>query len=95
MRWFAKKDVTLQRGPFGTYLLVHDDGRDRLVQTDWDFPGVAANLGFVPCRRCRETDGTVSCAHKTASRMIAEAREFLDGKVGEKFEDPGYFGGEG
>jgi hypothetical protein len=61
-----------------------------LIQTDWEWPSVAANLGFVPCE-CGRTDGTVPCAHKTASEMISAAYEFLDAHIGETFDDPGYF----
>jgi hypothetical protein len=83
--------ITLQNGDFGTYLLVADDGEDILIQTDWDFPGVASTFGWRPCH-CGTTDGTVDCPHKTASAMIAEAAEYLDDHVGESVEDPGYFG---
>ena len=37
------------------------------------------------------TDGTVDCEHRMASEMIAEACEYLDGQIGESFDDPGYF----
>jgi len=41
--------VTLEAGDFGwDYLLVADDGRDRLIQLDYDYPGVASNLGWSP-----------------------------------------------
>lgn len=83
--------VTLKRGQFGSYLLVADNGRDVLIQTDWDFPSIASNLGFTPCQQCGETDGTIDCRHRTASAMIEAAREFLDDHIGESFEDPGYF----
>ena len=87
--------VTLSRGPFGTYLLTAEDGRDLLIQTDWDYPGTASSLGFVACVDCQGgTDGTVDSPHLTASVMIAAARDFLDDHEGESFEDPGYFGEE-
>ena len=38
--------ITLERGDFGTYLIGADDGRDTLIQTDWDFPGVANTFGW-------------------------------------------------
>jgi hypothetical protein len=82
--------ITLQSGDYGTYLLVADDGEEILIQTDWDFPGVAIAFGWRPCH-CG-TDGTVDCPHKTASTMIAEATEYLDDHVGVSVEDPGYFG---
>jgi hypothetical protein len=87
--------VTLKTDPFGwAYLLVAEDGRNRLIQTDWDYPGVACNLGWSPC--CDATDGTVDCkAHgKNASELIASAQKFLDDHIGEFFDDPGYFNGE-
>jgi hypothetical protein len=83
--------VTLQRGNLGfTYLLVTEDGRDILIQSDWDYPGIANTFGWVPCE-CGATDGTVNCLHKTASQMIAEAQEFLDDHIGDSVEDPGSF----
>ena len=82
--------ITLESSQFGNYLLVDEDGNDILIQTDWDFPGVASSFGFVPCD-CGDTDGTVDCAHQTASDMIQAAADFLDDNIGAKVEDPGYF----
>lgn len=73
--------------------LVADDGRDILIQTDWDWPGVASNFGWVPCLECNDTDGTVDCAHATATEMIQDAGNWLQEHDGESFDDPGYFGG--
>ena len=72
----------------GCYL--SDDKHSLLVQTDWDYPSLASNFGFVPCE-CGETDGTVDCKHKTVHEMIGEAIDFLDGKLGTIVSDPGYF----
>jgi hypothetical protein len=48
--------LTLESGDFGwDYLLVAEDGRDVLVQTDWDYPGVALNLGWAPSKVTRQT----------------------------------------
>ena len=82
--------VTLLEGDHGTYLIEADDGRTVLIQTDWDYPGVASVFGWSPCP-CGKTDGTVDCPHRTASEMIAEASQFLDAHIGETAEDPGYF----
>ena len=49
-----------------------------LVQTDWDWPGIASNLGFVQDETGDGSD-------------IEAARAFLDDHLGEVFEDPGYF----
>jgi hypothetical protein len=65
-----------------------------LIQTDWDWPGVASTFGWRACRKCSDTDGTVDCAHKTASRMIQEAGKFIESHYGKRVSDPGYFGGE-
>lgn len=83
--------ATLEDGDFGCYLLVAEDGRDLLFQTDWDFPGLASMFGFVACE-CGKTDGTISCQHKTASQMISEAREFLDDHIGDEIDASDYFG---
>lgn len=62
-----------------------------LVQADWDFPGLARNLGWnMGPRRTkqgvcyhRSTDGTVNCRDcgKSAGAFIDEAREYLDRKI--------------
>ena len=83
--------VTLEAGSFGwDYRLVNDDDREILIQTDWDYPGVASNLGWSPCHD--GTDGTIDCpCGNTAMDLIASAQEFLNDHIGESFEDPGYF----
>ena len=82
--------ITLEEGPFGTFLVTAEDGRDLLVQTDVDFPGLAATFGWTPCS-CGQTDGTIDCAHRSATEMIAEARDFLHERAGSTADDPGYF----
>jgi hypothetical protein len=88
--------VRLESAGYGQFKLVPEirgryrDDRSILVMLDWDWPSVASNLGFVPCE-CGRTDGTVPCAHKTASEMISAAYEFLDDHIGDTFDDPGYF----
>ena len=75
------------------YLLTAEDGCTEIVTLDWDFPGLASNLGFVPCCGSGSTDGTIDCPDcgKTASEMITAAAEWLDEHDGESFQDPGYF----
>lgn len=82
--------ITLQEGDFGTFLLHSEDGRDLLVQTDWDFPAVASAFGWSACS-CGETDGTVDCEHRTAGDMVADACDFLRAHAGDTADDPGYF----
>ena len=83
--------VTLEEGQFGwDYILRHADGRTVLIQNDWNYPGVAGHMGWVPCK-CGETDGTIDCKHHTAHDMINSEQEFLDDHIGDEFEDPGYF----
>jgi hypothetical protein len=55
-----------------------------LVQADWDFPSVASAIGHEPCE-CDATDGTVDCAHKTATEMISEAYDYCRAHAGESF----------
>lgn len=89
--------ITLDEGQFGfAYLLVHDDGRDLLIQSDWEIPGTAQTFGWSPCTRCRRScrgasDGTIDCARRTASEHIAKAQEWLDAHIGRRVEDPGFF----
>ena len=61
-----------------------------LIQTDWDWPGLATSLGWVNRTRkhdCyRYTDGTVNCqCGRDAMSMIEAAREFLDKKTGQAY----------
>lgn len=60
-----------------------------LFQTDWDFPGLARDLGWkckVGRERCRHagTDGTVDCPDcgRKAGEFIAAAAAWLDARVG-------------
>jgi len=93
------QQVRLDAGQFGwDYLLVNEEtGEDILIQTDWDYPGVASYLGWqhiCPDGEAHgETDGTVDCpvCGESSSDMIGEAGEFLDDHIGDTFEDPGYF----
>ena len=102
--------VTLDANPSDALCcikLVAEDGRDILVQTDWDYPSIAANLGFslIDCQVLQSnyygagpcdhdgTDGTVDCkaCGYPAAAFIREAGEFLREHDGDNFEDPGYF----
>lgn len=57
-----------------------------LIQSDWDFPSVAARTGFVPCE-CGATDGTVDCPHHTAGDMITAAYDWLAERDGQSFPE--------
>jgi len=81
--------------------LVADDGRDVLIQTDWDYPAIASVFGWSVSRvengdtNCEhdDTDGTIDCPRckATASMFIQSAREWIDDNDGAEAEDPGYF----
>jgi hypothetical protein len=95
--------VRLEKEPVGMYTVtgVHRNGRpvrregelacSLAVQTDLDQVGLARSLGFVPCRTCWHTDGTVPCEHYTVYQMIERVQAWLDRRVGRTFPDPGYF----
>jgi hypothetical protein len=83
--------------------ITADNGADILIQTDWEWPGIAGTFGFslssvqrddfeTPCEHSG-TDGTVTCAAcgLTAHDFIAAARDWLDANDGATAEDPGYF----
>ena len=82
--------ITLTRSQFGHFLIESDDGRDVLIQSDWEYPGAASSFGWSPCD-CGETDGTVDCAHKTSGEMISDAYDFMIENDGATADDPGYF----
>ena len=51
--------ITLDSNPSnapGCLLIVADNGEDRLIQTDCDWPGIASTFGWTPVskQRCRE-----------------------------------------
>lgn len=78
--------------------IVSDDGRDVLVKTDWDAPGVASTFGWSVSQvgsGCEHdgTDGTVACkaCGTTAGKFIEAAIDFINEHDGEAVEDPGYF----
>jgi hypothetical protein len=87
--------ITLEEGQFGWDYILRDNatGEERLIQTDYNYPGVASTFGW-PGHEHGETDGTVDCpvCGKKALEMINEAQAWLDEHIGETVEDPGYFG---
>lgn len=81
-----------------------DEENTILVQTDWDFPGLASTFGWSvknfqldPQKPCEHphTDGTVKCELCGAmpGDFISSARDWLENNEGKKVEDPGYFDG--
>jgi hypothetical protein len=82
--------ITLKDGPYRTFVLESESGESRLIQQDWDFPRIASAFGWTPCS-CGATDGTIECEHRSVSDMVWDAYEFLNGRVGDTIEDPGYF----
>jgi hypothetical protein len=92
--------IALRTGPFGTYRIVNDDNTDDvLVQTDWDYPGIASTFGWwigaVAPNGCTHdgTDGTIDCpgCGTPASVFIEAAGDYLDENIGAVADDPGYF----
>lgn len=83
--------ITLRAGQFGwDYMLEAADGRDLLIQSDWDYPAVARTFGWTPACDCG-TDGTVACPKCSVDEHLASARAWLDEHLDETAEDPGYF----
>ena len=82
--------ITLKDGPYWTFLVQAASGRSLLVQQDWEFPAIASAFGWTPCS-CGQTDGTIACEHRTVAEMIWDAYDFLNSRVGESIDDPGYF----
>lgn len=52
------------------------------VSLDFDYPKIAEIFGCHSICDCGYTDGSVDCDHKTASKMIEEAGDFLDNNIG-------------
>lgn len=88
-------------------ILSEDEKESILIQTDWDWPGVATtfgwsirncqvqNRGYYGLEKCdhSSTDGTIDCPEcgYPASAFIREAGEWLEANDGITAEDPGYF----
>ena len=70
--------VQLLDGPWFTFILQAETGATRLVQHDGDFPGVARTFGWAG-------------KHDGSAEKIWDAYEFLERKIGESVDDPGYF----
>lgn len=81
--------------------IVAEDGETILIQTDWDYPGVAQSFGWSlreiqrPDGDCDHdgTDGTVPCREcgLTQTDFISAAYDWLVSNDGATAEDPGYF----
>ena len=88
---------------YGGFMLYDENDRTILIQSDWDFPGVASAFGWSTRKagkrscadKCRGTDGTVTCPScgTTAGKYIASASDWLDGCGSKVVPDPGYFDG--
>jgi hypothetical protein len=82
----CKADAQGNHDPYGSDTI--------LIQSDWDFAGVASNWGWKPCQ-CdhSSTDGTVPCegCGKSVGDMLADAFDFLVEHGDEPITDPGYF----
>ena len=82
--------ITLLEADCGTFLLRAKDGRTILVQTDWDFPGVAETFGWSPPAGTL-TDDVGKFAEESLFAVIGDARDFLHERAGTSTFDPGYF----
>lgn len=82
--------------------IVNDDGQTVLIQTDWDYCGVATSFGWsirevqqIDHDECDHSfsDGTVDCPEcgLIAGEFIAAARDWLDDNDGVMADDPEYF----
>ena len=56
------------------------------VQSDYEWAGLASSLGWVPCKECGFTDGTVDCEHRKVSEMLSEAFDYLSERDGQTFD---------
>lgn len=105
-------EIALAHGPAGSYLICRctgpqtdwderDEANTVLVQTDWDFPGLAHAFGWTLSKanggdcQCRGTDGTIICPEcgTGVGSYIASAIEYLDEciEMMRTAPDPGYF----
>lgn len=90
--------ISLTTGPCGYPMIEAEDGREVLVQVDYDYPGVASAFGWSVAmvgEGCEHsgTDGTVDCRDcgTTAVGFIAAASEWMSENDGATVDDPGWF----
>jgi hypothetical protein len=82
--------ILLLEADCSTFLLQAEDGQTILVQTDWDFPGVASTFGWSPPPGT-PIDPTGNFPEDVFATLIADARDFLHERAGSTADDPGYF----
>mgnify|MGYP001501980442 CR=1 FL=1 len=73
--------ITLEDGPYGSYVVRNEDGRSFLVQQDHDFPSIARTFGWSG-RFSKRNYG------KGHGAEITAARDWLDLNIGIDAEDP-------
>lgn len=58
-----------------------------LVDTDWEYPRLAENMGWRGLSKHEGTDGTVKCTKcgKTPTEFITEAAQYIDARIGRNF----------
>lgn len=76
---------------FGVYATTNEAGYRtgdcvEFIQSDWEYAPLASQFGWIPCRKCGATDGTVDCPHRNVSEMLSEAFDFLEARDGRTFE---------
>jgi hypothetical protein len=77
--------VTIQEGVAGApFVLGADDGRVRFLGS-LEAVDIARHVGFDPCPHCSPLAGVVGCEHREATEVAREAREYLNGHIGESF----------
>lgn len=76
--------IELSAQSYGGYVAIewvgsHPTGRTAYIQSDWDFPALAHDLGMA-AHEHGETDGTVDCpvCGETVADMISAAIDWLD-----------------
>lgn len=95
--------VRLLAGLYGwDFILRSCDGRELVIQFDWDYRLYASAFGWSvelvrPELGCphENTDGTVHCRKcgLTPSVFLSHAGDFLTAHIGRSIPDPGFFTG--
>lgn len=70
--------VTIEAGPCFSFLLRHETGETKLVQRDTDFALLAQAFGW-------------SGTDDATAESTWDAFRFLEWRLGESIDDPGYF----
>jgi hypothetical protein len=86
-------DVKLEEGDFESDFILRNLETNQVIkiQSEDEYCSAARYFGWSACKKCDMTDGSVDCKHHKIKEMISDAKKWLEAKIGEITDDPGWF----